>query len=219
VLGLLEFIGPIARFARGMRADAQRVGAAMGLNKSATLAQALLGLGLLTLGLFVWAHADLIRAWSSFFNSSPIERLMPMTDSAPERNWYHNELSAATLAFSFGLYRVMAMRADEKDREGRSGVVLLGVLIVAMIAMNAVPWRTLNRRDFPRLDSAGAHCYITGESGAELMVLRPGTAPPRNRVVPKDAVVESVQSENDPLWHRPGRSENVFKGVPFDFVH
>jgi hypothetical protein len=218
VLGLLELIGPIGRFARLVRSEAQRIGTARGLNKSATLAQALVALGIVTLALFFWAHADLIRAWSSFFNSSPIERLMPMTDSAPERNWYHNELSIATLAFSFGLFRVLAMRTHEQAREGSSGVVMLCVLIALMILMNAVPWRTLNRRDFPRLDSAGAHCYITGESADEFMVLCPGSDPPRNRVVRKDGVVESVQSENDPLWHRPGKSENVFKGVPFGFV-
>jgi len=218
VLSLLTLIGPIGRFARRVRSEGRRIGAARGLNKSATLAQALVALGIVTLALFFWAHADLIRAWSSFFNSSPIERLMPMTDSAPERNQYHIELGMATLVFSFGLYRVIKMRAHEKAQDGRFGVAMLGIVIAVIVLLNEVPWRTLNRRDFPRLDSAGAHCYITGESGDEFMVLCPGSDPPRNRVVRKDGVVESVQSENDPLWHRPGRSENVFKGVPFGFV-
>ena len=218
MLGLLTLISPIGRFARRIRAGAERAEAAMGLDRSATLAQGLMVLGVLSLALFVWAHADLIRAWSSFFNSAPIEQLMPMTDSAPERNRYHNELSIATLALSFGLYRVMVIRRREKVHDGRFGVAMLATVIAVMVLLNVLPWRTFHRRDFERLDSAGAHCYITGESGDELMVLCPGGDPPRNRVVRKDAVVESVQSENDPLWHRPGRKENVFKGIPFGFV-
>ncbi len=131
-----------------------------------------------------------------------------MTDSAPERNQYVIQLSLATLVFGFGFYKVLRMRARQKSREGRAGVVMLGVLLGVMVLLNAVPWRTLNRRNFPRIDSAGAHCYITGRSGDEYMVLCPGSDPPRNRVVRAD----------DPRWHVTGDSENVFKGVPFRFV-
>jgi hypothetical protein len=219
-LRLLEVIGPIGRLSHRMRALAQKVGAALGLNQANTLAQTLLALGFVTLVLFFWAHAGLIRAWSSFFNSSPIEYLMPMTDSAPERNQFHNELTVATLAFSFGLYKMLAMRKRESLHEVRGAVVMLGLLITAMVLLNALPWRTLNRRDFPRLDSAGAHCYITGTSGDEFLVLCPGSEPPRNRIVRKNEIAENVQADDDTRWHRPGKTpvvENVFKGVPFGF--
>jgi hypothetical protein len=219
ILRLVELIGPIGRFARRVRGEGRKVEVALGLNKSAALAQGLVGLGIVTLALFIWSHADLIQAWSSFFNSSPIERLMPMTDSAPERNQYHNQLSVVILAFSFGLYRVMKKRRQENAQEGRAGVVMLGVLVGVMVVLNALPWRTLNRRNFPRIDSGGAHCYITGESGDEFMVLCPGSDTPRNRIVRKDSVVEKVSTETDPRWHRTGARENVFKGVPFGFVH
>jgi serine/threonine protein kinase len=217
VLRLLTLVGPIGRLARRIRALGARIEQALGLDTSATLAQSLVGLGIATLALFIWSHAGLIRAWMSFFNSSPIAQLMPMTDSAPERNQFHNQLSVATLAFSFGLYKVMAMRAREKLREGRTAVVTLGVLVGLMVVLNAVPWRTLNRRDFPRIDSAGAHCYITGQSADEFLVLCPGSEPPRNRIVRKQDIAEKVETDGDPRWHRPGGSENVFKGVPFGF--
>jgi serine/threonine protein kinase len=218
VLRLLEVIGPIGRLSHRVRALAQQVGAALGVNQPNTLAQTLLALGFVTLALFFWAHAGLIRAWSSFFNSSPIEYLMPMTDSAPERNQFHNELTVATLAFSFGLYTVLAMRKREGLHEGRGAVVMLGLLITAMVLLNALPWRTLNRRDFPRLDSGGAHCYITGTSGDEFLVLCPGSEAPRNRIVRKNEIAENVQADDDTRWHRPGKTpvvENVFKGIPF----
>jgi hypothetical protein len=219
-LRVLEVIGPIGRFSHRVRATAQKLGAALGLNQVNTLAQMLLALGFVTLALFFRAHAGLIRAWSSFFNSSPIEYLMPMTDSAPERNQFHNELTVAMLAFSFGLYKVLAMRKRENLHEGRGAVVMLGLLITAMVLLNALPWRTLNRRDFPRLDSGGAHCYITGSSGDEFLVLCPGSDPPRNRIVRRNEIAESVLSDDDPRWHRPGKTpvvENVFKGIRFGF--
>jgi hypothetical protein len=219
VFRLLGLIGPLGRFAGRVRAEAHRIELAIGLNTSATLAQALLGVGILTLALLVWSHVGLIRAWSSFFNSSPIERLMPMTDSAPERIQYHNQLSVAILAFSFGFYRVMRLRRREKAGDGRTSVVMLGVLVAVMVVLNSAPWRTLNRRDFPRIDSAGAHCYITGDSADEFMVLCPGADPPRNRVVRKDSVLQGPATEEDRLWHTPGIRENVFKGVPFGFGH
>jgi hypothetical protein len=203
LLGLLEFIRPIGRLARRGRDRWQKVAAATGLNQSAVLAQALTGLGIATLiGLF-WYHADLIHAFSSFFNSSPIEQLMPMTDSAPARWRYHIALSLATLVFSFGLYRVMSLRAREKAREGRVAVAMLVAVIVVMVLMNEAPYRTFHHRDLERIDFAGAHCYINGESGNELLVLCPGREPPRNRTVRRD----------DPQLHRLGIKENVFKGV------
>src|SRR5262249_16647837 len=161
-LRILTLIGPIGRVAGRLGPPVERVEMALGLNKSAKLAQTLVGLGVVTLALFIWSHAGLIRAWLSFFNSSPIDVLMPMTDSAPERNEFHNQLTVPTLAFSFGLYKVMARRAHDRLREGRSSVVMLSAVIALMVVLNALPWRTLNRRDFPRLDTAGAHCYITG---------------------------------------------------------
>ncbi len=152
LLGLLAFIRPIGRLARRGRDRWQKVAAATALNQSAVLAQALTGLGIATLiGLF-WYHADLIHAFSSFFNSSPIAQLMPMTDSAPARWQYHIALSLATLVFSFGLYRVMSLRAREKAREGRVAVAMLTAVIVVMVLMNEAPYRTFHHRDLERID-------------------------------------------------------------------
>src|SRR5207247_2072615 len=106
----------------------------------------------------------LIRAWSSFFNSSPIAQLMPMTDSAPARTEYHLVFTVATLAFSVGLYKVIQLRIREKTRDGRVAVAMLAAVIAVMVLMNEAPYRTFNRRDFPRVDFAGMRCYITGES-------------------------------------------------------
>jgi hypothetical protein len=203
ILFLLEFIGPIGRLAGRMRARWHSVALAMGLHTSARIAQALTGLGVATLAGMFWYYGDLIRAWSSFFNSSPIAMLMPMTDSAPARNNYQIALSVATAVFAFGLYKVIQLRAREGAREGRLPVAMLSVVIVVLILMNEAPYRVFNRRDLERVDLAGTRCYLNGEGGDELLILCPGSDPPRNRAIRRD----------DPQLHRLGIIENVFKGV------
>ena len=203
LLGLLALIGPVGRLVRRARDRRHEVAVATGLDRSAVLAQALTGLGIATLVGMSWYYADLIRAFSSFFNSSPIEQLMPMTDSAPARTQYHIALSLATLAFAFGLYKVMKLRTREKADGGRIAVAMLAAVIVVMVVMNEAPYRTFHHRDLERVDLAGARCYISGESGDEVLVLCPGREPPRNSVVHKD----------DKRLERLKNKENVFKGV------
>jgi len=203
LLGLLELVGPIGRIAKRIRERRHAAAVAIGLHQPAVLAQALTGLAIATLLALFWYYADLIRAYSSFFNSSPIAQLMPMTDSAPARWRYHIALSLSTLVFAFGFYKVMKLRAREHTQDGRIAVGMLAAVIVVMILMNEAPYRTFHHRDLERVDFAGAHCYVNGESGAELLVLCPGREPPRNRVV----------SRSDPQVHRLGIKENVFKGV------
>jgi serine/threonine protein kinase len=203
VVGLLTLVGPVGRLARRLRAEGRRLIEAASLDTSAALAQALTGLAIATLALFFWRYADLIRAWTSFFNSSPIEKLMPMTDSAPARNQYHIELSVMTLVFGYGFYQVVRLRRLEHGGDGRLAVVMLGVVIAIMVLMNETPYRAFQRRDFERVDLSGTRCYITGESGSEFLVLCPGAEPPRNRAIRRD----------DPRLRRLGITENVFKGI------
>ena len=203
LLGLLAFIGPIGRIARRARGRWHDVAVATGLDRSNVLAQALTALGIATLlGLF-WYFADLIRAFSSFFNSAPIGQLLPMKEGAPARYQYHIAFSLATLAFLFGLSKVMKLRGREKARDGRVHVAMLGAVIAVIVVMDEVPYRAFHQRDLQRVNLAGAHCYVNGESGDEVLVLCPGREPPRNRVVHRD----------DPQLEWLKIKENVFKGV------
>jgi hypothetical protein len=123
--------------------------------------------------------------------------------SAPARSRYHIALSLATLVFAFGLYEVVRLRVRQNTHDGRIAVGMLAAVIVVMILMNEAPYRTFHHRDLERVDFAGAHCCVNGETSADLLVLRPGREPPRNRVV----------GRGDPRLHRLGVKENVFKGV------
>jgi hypothetical protein len=169
----------------------------------------LAGLGIAMIIGVTWYHAELIGAFNASFNSAPIDMLLPMRESAPARGFYQAELSIVTLALSFGLYKVIQMRARERTREGQIAVATLAGVMAVSVLMNEAPYRSFNHREFERVDLGGARCYIIGENGDQFLILCPGSEPPRNRTVKRD----------DPALRRPGIIENVFRGVNTDRAH
>jgi serine/threonine protein kinase len=202
-LRALALIPPVGRVADRIRIRCRSLGVALGLDKPATCAQVLAGLGLAMMIGIGWYHNDLINAFAASFNSAPIERLMPMRENTAARGLYQAELSIVTLVLAFGLYKVIQARSRAATTEGRIGVVTLGVVVLVAVLLNEAPYRSFNYRDFERVDLAGSRCYIIGESSNEFLLLCPGSDPPRNRTVKRD----------DPALRRPGIIENVFRGV------
>jgi hypothetical protein len=200
---LLLLVRPLRAIVYQLRSAAGRLVHAAGLDRSTPAAQAVTGLAVATLAIFFWRYSALIGAYTSFFNSSPIQQLLPMTDSAPARTQYHIELGLITLVFGVALAQVLRLRRRERARDGLVAVAMLAVVVATMVLLNEIPYRAFHHRDFERVDLAGARCYITGQSGDELLVLCPGSPPPRNRVVRRD----------DPRLRRLGIIENVFKGI------
>jgi hypothetical protein len=202
-LSLLVAIGPFAeaydRVRRRMRDGFVRAG----LDKPAALGQALCGLGVATIAVILMRHAQLVNAWTGFFNTSDIARLWPMRESTLERLYYHVQLDIATLAFAFGLVKVLQLRRARGSHEGTAAIAMLASVIVVMVLLNEWPYRTFSHREFERVEYAGSRCYITGQSGDELLVLCPSNPAPRNRVVKR----------TDPALSRTGIIENVFRGI------
>ena len=200
----LELIGPFGRIGRRVRMTCSTLALKMGLDDPNTLAQALSFLGILAIVALFWFRFPLILAWMSFFNSAPIDRLMPM---GPKeyfiRQSYQVSLDALMPAFAFGLWRVLQLRKQKNVRGSWMGVSLLIAIMTIIMLMRQWPYRTLNHRDFERVDLAGATCYITGQSSDEYLILCPGGSPPRNRAVKRD----------DPTLRRLHIMENVFNGV------
>ena len=203
----LESIGPIGRVSRGVRAVRQNLATQMGLHKPGLLAQAWAGVGIVLIVAVARMHLALLNAWTVSFDSAPIDMLMPMRESAPERGNYQVELSIVTLILGYGLYRVIQLRKRDATREGTAGIaMLIGVTAVAFL-MADLPYRSFNHREFERATLSGARCYITGESGDEVLVLCPSIDPPRNRAVKRA----------DPALRRLGSTENVFRALnPID---
>jgi len=176
---------------------------AAGLDKSPVLVQALIGLAVVSIVLLYWSFAGLIDAWTSSFNDAEVERLLPMGPDNLARLNYKFTLDVMTLAFGVGSYRVIKLRQRERAHDGRASVAMLTGIVLVLVLMNELSYRTLTYRDFERVDLAGARCYITGQSGEEFLVLCPGSVPPRNRAIRR----------GDPNMRRTGIIENVFQGI------
>jgi hypothetical protein len=203
VVRSIGLIGPVRPVARRASRRVESLIVELGLDRPATLAQALAGVGMACVIALVWYFADLIAAFQASFNSAPIEVLLPIRESAIARGYYQLAFSLLTVALGFGLFRVLQLRRRQGSRDGRPQVAALAAVIAVTILLTEVPYRSLNHRDFERVEYAGARCYIIGESGLEFLILCPAAAPPRNRVVQRD----------DPRLQRLGIIENVFRGL------
>jgi hypothetical protein len=203
VFRILELIGPVGRVAGRVRAAGRAASVATGLDKPAVLAQALVVFGMAMIVAVGWWNSALINAFTVSFNSAPIEQFLPMGESQPQRGNYQAELSVVTLALSFGLYKVVQLRRELGTHEGRGAVAALAGVILVAVLMNDAPYRSFNWRDYERVELAGLRCYVTGNSGDEMLLLCPGSDPPRNRTV----------KVGDATLERPGVIENFYRGV------
>jgi predicted Ser/Thr protein kinase len=200
---ILDLIGPIGRATAYLRDRYRGSALAVGLHNPAGLAQTLTVVAVLMLIALCWWQADLIRAWTSLFNSSPIENLLPMGPRKFARLDYKVALDVMTLGFGFGLFKVIELRNRRNERHGNLAIGLLAGIVAVLILMNEWSYRILSWRDFERVEIAGVQCYITGESADEFLILCPSTDPPRNRTRRRD----------DSTLHRTGVIENVFEAV------
>lgn len=203
VIRTLELIGPIGRVARPVHARVNALVHAVGLDRPSTLATALAGLGVAGVIGLGWYFGDLIAAFQASFNSAPVERLLPMRESAVARGYYQLAFSMLAVVLGVGLVRVLQLRKRQASRDSLLPVAALAGVIGVTLLLTEVPYRSFNYRDFERVDYAGGRCYIIGETGTEFLLLCTAAAPPRNRVVQR----------NDPQLQRLGIIENVFRGL------
>jgi len=202
-LDAVQLITPVGRVARRLRARALDFAVGIGLHRPSGLARALAGLALATLLIFTQIHANVIVAWASSFNGSPIANLLPIGENQRERIRYNQFLDVVIPLFIYGLYRVVRLRRREGSRDGTAALTVFVGVIAVLVLMREWPYRVFNHRDFERVDLDGSRCYLNGESGAEFLVLCPAAEPPRNHVVRRD----------DPRLRRVGTSENIFRGI------
>jgi len=209
---LLEVASPLGRHIRTARAAFARGVHEKGLDTSPVLAQFLAGFGIVSLGLLFWYFSDLVNAWTSFINSAPVDRLVPMGPHIEARNHYHaynRAIHVLILIMFFGLFKVLQLRRAERTSDGTWSVVALGAVLALLVVFLNFPYRTMNHRDRERVELSGVgRCYINGETSDEFLVLCPQSSPPRNRAVRRDdsALVRTHVVENVFESLRPKRS-------------
>ena len=137
----------------------------------------------ITLLVFTQLYKEVIFAWGSQFNVSPISALLPIGENQRVRNHYNQFLDVSIPLFVYGLLPSRPFASSGRDAGWNCGAGRpVGVITILML-MREWPYRTFNHRDFERADFDGARCYLNGESGDEFLVLCPGGEPPRNHVV------------------------------------
>jgi hypothetical protein len=203
VFNVATAIPPVRRLSQRVRMRGHDVYIGTGLHRPKELALGLAGLALATLLVFTQVYREVIVAWASSFNDSPITNLLPIGENQQVRVHYNQFLDVTIPLFIYGLYRAVRLRRREGSRDGTAALAVLVGVITMMVLMREWPQRTFNQRDLEVVEFEGAHCYQNGESGDELLVLCPGGTPPRNHVVKR----------NDPRLKRNGTKENVFRGV------
>lgn len=203
VINAAQLIAPVRRMVQRARTGASDYAVRMGLRGATGLAQALAGIALVTLFVFVQTNRDVIFAWTASVNTDPVARLLPIGENNQARNRYNQVLDVAIPVFIYGLYRAIRLRRQENTRDGTAALAVLFGVIVIMVLMREWPYRTFNHRDFERVDFVGARCYVNGEAATEMLLLCPAGDPPRNHVVRRD----------DPRVRLLGISENVFRGL------
>lgn len=202
-LSAAQAIQPVRRVCQRVGNASKEISVRLGLHRSTGLAQCLAAVALATLVIFIQLNVDVIFAWTSSVSTASAATFAPIGENNRARLHYNQVLDVAIPAFLYGLYWVIRLRRRDQTRDGVVAIALSVAVLAVMVLMRELPYRTLVHRDFERADFADKPCYMTGESGGDLLLLCPGDAPPRNRVVRRD----------DPRVHVLGTVENVFKGM------
>jgi hypothetical protein len=200
-LRVLALVSPFARTMDTVTSRWSGVQARLSLNDPIVLAQALAMLGGAAVAGVLLRFTTLIDAWANDVNTAPaalLWRLSPANED--EKILYRAVLTVLFLLFAASLKHVFTLRARLGTRGGRGPLAAVALVVVSLLLLNELPYRILWRSYGARGEYAGLRCYILGEDATRNLIYCPDTAPPRNRVVPKD----------DPTFRSTGVVESIF---------
>jgi hypothetical protein len=188
----------LARLAAGVSPAVRRAGLRVEaqmhrwrLDDPAMLASLALLVSTAALAASAWAFAPLIRACFNLepgISTAPFERLQYLS---PAYYGYH-ENYRITFTWATVISVALWYQVLRKWRRPAGTIVTLqaaaGVAVIAgLVFLLNFPYRLLWHTEFEAVAWNGAHCYVLGERGDERLLFCPELAPPRNRVVRKDA--------------------------------
>jgi hypothetical protein len=202
-LRLLTLWLPAERRLASVRRHARAASERLALYDPVMLAQALAATGLTTLVVFAWRFNALISAWVTRISSDPaaLQNLAPLSpDDEGERVLYRAVLTVSLLVFCAGLARVVQLRARLGTRRGLGALLALVSIVVALLLLIELPYRTFFQNKVPVAELRGMRCYVIGEDSARRLLYCPGAGVPRNKIVDR----------NDPAVRLPGEVESMF---------
>ena len=196
-----RLVPPAGRVLRRLRSELSVRGKRYGLDNNQMIAQWVVVLQALALGMTVWAFSDLLWALMSFIDNSEPEKLHILRWRNLLHLQYRIVLSVLIATMAIVWWKLLSShRGDPPERSTTaSGIAIIGIAALLLV----VPYRVLIHNQFERADYGDQRCYVIGQrvrDAADLLVFCPDGAPPRNRVV----------RDNDPLLRRSGVTESIF---------
>jgi predicted Ser/Thr protein kinase len=200
ILQLLALSRSADTMERRVAATWARLAAKLSLHDALVFESGLVTLGILALVTIAWQFNGLIQAWGSNISTAPAERIMRLgPGNEPEKILYRAILTVLLLLFTGGLIHAIRLRTERSTKRWGSFAACVAI-VVSLLLLNEVPYRTLWHNQAPQISYNGMRCYVIGRSSPELLIFCPDANPPRNRVV----------RDNDPLIHATGVTESIF---------
>ena len=200
ILQLLALSPSADTIERRVAATWARLAAELSLHDALVFEPGLVTLGILALATIAWQFNGLIQAWGSNISIAPAERIVRLgPGNEPEKILYRAVLTVLLLLFTGGLIHAIRLRTERSTKRWGSFAACVAI-VVSLLLLNEVPYRTLWHNQAPQISYNGMRCYVIGRSSPELLIFCPDANPPRNRVV----------RDNDPLIHATGVTESIF---------
>jgi hypothetical protein len=204
---LLSLSHTIDRLCSRSVTQTARVSRQLGLDDPTTFGQAVVAIGVVLLAAILVTHWSLVLAFGSeSISTRPRSTYAAFQSFGPARlalQWYQFLLVALAAGFAAAAARLRRLRAHSVGRGGAAVAVVLAMMCVSIVLCEW-PYRLVYKSSLPRVDVAGARCFLLGESADRLLVHCPDAPSPRNRIV----------TRTDPALTILGVSENIFDPAP-----
>jgi hypothetical protein len=184
----LKFVPPLRRPATRIASAWRSWQYTSGLNDLDTTARAWCVTGALTLLGICVAFRELIQGFTSGISDAPMATLAVLHPSRLSTHvFYGIAMDMMVLAMLVGLIRIVRRSRTNSEPLPTGPVIGLVTLACLSLCFHAMAWRIIYMDRFSQVIVADQTCYAIGQNQDNVLVHCPQSAPPRNRLVSRNA--------------------------------
>ena len=155
-----------------------------------------------------WYFSPLLGAVFTHASTAPAEDLAFLSPGFSAYQDQYRKVFTYISILSVVVWYPVAKLAARTRQPLNWGLLVAGMMIAVLSVVTFdMPYRLFIQANADAARWNGYDCYIIGERSDDLLVFCPTIQPPRNRIVPKDAVERSGTRENIFTKFSPGRTE------------
>ncbi len=151
-----------------------------------------------------WLHAPLLDAVQSFASTAPAARLAALAPPSETHTTYMDfrELLTRLIIVAAGVWYLVAQRCAVRGTTLTTATKCAAVAtMLLLVGTLQLPYKLVNRSQFPVYEWRGQTCYATGERSSELLLFCPGLTEGRNRVVQRsDTQLRRTDRQNESVF-------------------